>query len=102
MNLVDKTIYGIQSFTLMLILLICTLANVLYILSKVDHDENILQEDGTMPRILTDHFDNDAVNAVIHMYLLSLGEFDFENFSSRGTFTQILLWGLFAFGTFLL
>ena len=79
-KLITKTLYGIYSFTSMLILLLCALANVLYIISKVDHDPTLLQDDGKMPRILNELFDNDAVNAVIHMYLLSLGEFDYGDF----------------------
>ena len=36
------------------------------------------------------------------MYLLSLGEFDFDGFANKGFFTQCLLWTLFVFGTFML
>ena len=36
------------------------------------------------------------------MYLLSLGEFDFENFGSRDTLTNTLMWAIFVIGTFLL
>lgn len=55
-----------------------------------------------MPEILTKFVGNDAVNVIMHMYLLSLGEFDFENFGSRSISTQISLWILFGFATFML
>ena len=36
------------------------------------------------------------------MYLLSLGEFDYENFGERGSVSNILMWIIFVLGTFLL
>ena len=42
------------------------------------------------------------LNSFASIYLLALGEFDVEDYSSRGTFSQILLWLLFIFFTFML
>ena len=38
----------------------------------------------------------------MHTYLLSLGEFDFENFGVRGGVSNTILWICFIIGTFLL
>ena len=38
----------------------------------------------------------------MHTYLLSLGEFDFENFGDRDDTTNLMLWIEFVFGTFML
>ena len=42
------------------------------------------------------------MNTIMHTYLLSLGEFDFENFGVRGSVSNTILWITFVFGTFLL
>ena len=61
-----------------------------------------MYEDETMPEIFSKPFDNDIWNSFMHMYLLSLGEFDFENFGTRGIMSNIVLWVIFIFGTFIL
>ena len=38
----------------------------------------------------------------MHTYLLSLGEFDFEEFGARDSNTNVMLWIAFVFGTFML
>ena len=55
-----------------------------------------------MPEIYSRPFENDFTNTILHMYLLSLGEFDFDNFGSRGTLSNDLMWIIFILGTFLL
>ena len=55
-----------------------------------------------MPDIFSKHFESDIWNSLMHMYLLSLGEFDFENFGTRGTMSNVLLWLIFVLGTFIL
>ena len=42
------------------------------------------------------------MNTIMSTYLLSLGEFDFENFGVRGGVSNAILWICFVFGTFLL
>ena len=55
-----------------------------------------------MPNIFKHPFDSDIWNAIVHTYLLSLGEFDFDDFGQRGTMSNTVLWATFIFGTFLL
>ena len=100
MNLLWKTIKGILSFTLMLFILVGLLSNVIYIVAKVDHSDH--GEDGELPAIYTKHFDSDVANVIVHMYKLSLGEFDFEEFSARDDYTKIMMWTIFVFATFML
>jgi len=101
-NLLLKTILGIVPFTIFLLLLISMLSNVLYVIDKVDNNENYLKNDGTMPKIYSKPFSSDLANTLLHTYLLSLGEFDYEFFGDRDDSTNIMLWLTFAFGTFML
>ena len=78
------------------------LSNILYVIDKVDNNENYLKDDGTMPAIYSKPFASDLWNTVMHTYLLSLGEFDFENFGDRDGSTNLMLWIAFVFGTFML
>ena len=55
-----------------------------------------------MPDIYSKHFTSDLWNTVMHTYLLSLGEFDFESFGARDPGTNFMLWIAFVFGTFML
>ena len=103
MNLLWKTIKGILTFLMVLLLLLLTLTNLIFIMDKIDHDvDHIDPKTGSMSRIITDHVGNDFLNSAIHMYLLSLGEFDFDDYSKRGTISNICLWIIFIFGTFML
>ena len=99
MNLLRKTIIGILSFTLMLIILVGLLSNVIYIVAKIDHSPI---ETETLPDIYTKHFESDVANVIMHMYLLSLGEFDFEAFSERDGSTKVMMWSIWVFATFML
>ena len=38
----------------------------------------------------------------MHMYLLSLGEFDFEEFGARDSSTNAMMWVIFFVATFFL
>ena len=107
MNLLSKTLKGITSFTLMLAILIGMMSNVIYIANQVDYEmhRNPLDLDDDhyhKRRIYSHYFDNEGLNAILHMYLLSLGEFDTDKFHHKGDFTQALLWCIFIFGTFML
>lgn len=42
------------------------------------------------------------MNAIMHMYLLALGEFDFGSFGDRDTSTKAMMWMIFVFSTFIL
>ena len=46
MNLVIRTLYGIIPFTIFLVMLLMALSNVLYIVDKVEHREDLVGEDG--------------------------------------------------------
>ena len=98
-NLLWKTLVGIIPFTIFLVLLISMLSNILYVIDKVDNNE---EYDGNMPDIYSKPFSNDLWNTVMHTYLLSLGEFDFEMFGDRDDSTNFMLWISFVFGTFML
>jgi hypothetical protein len=78
------------------------LSNILYVIDKVDNNEDYLKEDGNMPDIYSKPFVSDLWNTIMHTYLLSLGEFDFETFGDRDDTTNLMLWISFVFGTFML
>ena len=98
-NLLRKTITGIISFTLMLAILIGLLANVIYIIAKIEHTDDHSE---TLTPIFAQYFENDFMNAIMHMYLLALGEFDFGSFGERDGFTKAMMWIIFVFSTFIL
>ena len=89
MSLIVKTFKSIIAFLFILILLIVTLSSALYIISKMememDFDElTVSNERRDMPGVLTEHIkDQNVLNVLIYVYLLALGEFDFEDFSNR-------------------
>ena len=101
MNLLTKTLYGIIPFTLFLVILLLALSNMIYIVDKVDHNDELLEDD-KMPEIYSRRFETDVGNTMMHMYLLSLGEFDFDGFGNRGKLSNLLMWTIFVLGTFLL
>ena len=76
-------------------------------LARFRLDDSLLEED-RMPAIFREFFsENDfyfsqLINSFLNTYLLALGEFDFEDFNTRGPFSQTLLWILFLFFTFML
>jgi hypothetical protein len=51
MNLVMRTLYGIIPFTIFLVMLLMALSNVLYIVDKVEHREELVGEDGEIAEI---------------------------------------------------
>ena len=62
-----------------------------------------------MPPIFEEFFseydfeDNyNLINSFVTTYNLALGEFDFGAYNARGEFSQVMLWLLFLFATFLL
>ena len=67
----------------MLLIINAAFVNVLYIVSRVDH--NPLKVGEYEPAaIMTEHFkDYHLINAAIHMYLLSNGEYDLDGFGAR-------------------
>ena len=83
MNSLKNQIAGIGSFVLMLVIINLAFANLLYILSRVDH--NPLKVGEYKPAaIMTEHFkDNHFINAILHMFLLSNGEYDLDGFGAR-------------------
>ena len=99
---------GIIPFLMMLFIINAAFVNVLYIVSRVDH--NPLQVGEYEPaHIMTEHFrDQPLVNAMLHMYLLSNGEYEMDGFGARddpftgNETTKIIQWLLFIVATFML
>ena len=89
----------------MLVILNGALANIIYIINKIDHNE-LPEGTASRPAIFSEHFTSDFINSVVYMYLLSNGEYDFDNFGARDhqgdESTKIVLWLLFFGATFLL
>jgi len=107
-NSLKNQITGIGSFLLMLFIINAAFVNVLYILSRVDTNQLKVGE-YEPAAIMTEHFkDNHFVNAVLHMYLLSNGEYDLDGFGARDDFfgdnqsTKVIQWLLFIAATFVL
>lgn len=93
-NLLESTMVSILAFVKMMIILILGVSNIVFILNL---DSNIGQMNDVS--IFSEHLSNNVANSVIFTYLLSLGEFDFENFTGDH---QAVMWCIFLVATFLL
>ena len=93
-NLLEETFVGIKGFLKMMLILILAFANIVYIINLANQDDEE-QESAD----ITENVSNGLANALIHTYLLSLGDFDYKNFEGEH---QAVLWVLFIAATFLL
>jgi len=111
-NLLSRTFSdrNFRAFTIMMIILICTFSNVIYIFNKT---RGVREKDGEFWKDFTD-YDNEGVindqiftkdvpsdflNSFFFSYKLSLGEFDTEGFRGEN---EMFLWAIFIASTFLL
>ena len=94
--LIKKTLTDIIPFMMLCILVIALFANMLYIYNISEHQINPLYE--------TTLYENDSgngfTNALIHVYLIALGDFDTEGYINRGDFQQKIVWIIFLLATF--
>ena len=78
--LIKKTLNGIVPFMMLCIVVIVLFANMLYIYNISEHQINPLYE--------TTLYENDSgnnfLNAMSHVYLIALGDFNTEGYINRG------------------
>ena len=55
-----------------------------------------------MHPVYASYFSYDYVNALTHMYVLAVGDYDTEGFANKGELNKILLWLIFFAATFML
>ena len=55
-----------------------------------------------MHPVYASYFGYDYVNALTHMYVLAVGDYDTEGFANKGELNKILLWLIFFAATFML
>merc|ERR1719183_1265922 len=83
-------IKDVQTFAAMLLILLMSMANVIMILDKSrDEDTHLVEE--YVPG-------NEALNTLLHSWLLGLGEFASDTYSEQNAWT---LWIMFFIATFL-
>lgn len=111
-NLLNRTFSdkNFKAFTIMMIILICTFSNVVYIFNKTrgvrEKDGEFWKDykdydgEGTInDEIFTKDVPSDFLNSFFFSYKLSLGEFDTEGFRGEN---EMFLWAIFIAATFLL
>ena len=87
-RLIVETLYDIRYFLILFVFILMTFANALLILSETRDDP-----------LYTNYFSIAFINAVMNQYMLSLGEFDTENFKLDGA--DPLVWMVFIGTTFI-
>ena len=91
-GLVESTLTGVMSFTLIFFLVITAFSSITFILN-----ERRQIDEGT--RIFNEDVDNDVINAFLSMYQIAMGNYYTGLF--RGT-NQEYLWVIFIAATFLI
>lgn len=101
MNLLTNTLGDIVPFMLMISILIMMFSNIIYILNLVDQSASDEQEALQRP-VYAQIFSPDYVNAVMHMYILAVGDYDTDGFDGKGTINKFFLWIVFIGATFMI
>ena len=96
--LIRRTLTHILPFMVLLFIILLLFTNMLYVLNKT--------QDPLIPRYETSLYSEESkysfYSALIHIYLISLGEFNMDDYENRGeTIKQIILLG-FILATFLI
>jgi len=92
--LIHKTITDVKIFSIMLLMVIIAFANVFFILNT-----NIPDKDETDYHYVGKYVGNRIFDSVIQIYLMSLGEFDFDGYKEGPD--VVLAWVMFLLGTFI-
>ena len=105
MNLLKRTLGDIVPFLLMISILIMMFSNIMYILNRVDlSDSN--EEQKTVKPVYAQIFGPgaiaDFINAIMHMYILAVGDYDTDAFDGKGDINKIFLWITFVGATFMI
>ena len=78
--LIKKTLSGIRPFLILCIVIVVLFANILYIFNHSEHQINPLYH----TTLYEDESGYSFTNAVIHIYLIALGEFNTADYGVRG------------------
>ena len=107
--LIIETLKDAKSFLILVLMVLITFANALYILEIANHpsaavsddtestqgEENACEDD----RLIKMAYNVTFIDSVVNQYLLGLGEFQYDAFESSPS--GPLIWSLFLFSTFL-
>ena len=106
--LIKKTLSGIGPFMILLAIIIVLVSNLLYVLNNHPNVMNSFDPNGMKSLDKTTLYSEDSSgnsfwNSVIHIYLISLGDFDDRgNYENRTETQRLLVWFLFLLGTFII
>lgn len=89
-KLIEETIYDIRYFLILFVTILMTFGNALMIMNSGRGEENALY---------SDVFSINFINSIMNQYMLSLGEFDTENFGDKSE--DPIIWILFITTTFI-
>ena len=108
--LIIETLKDTKSFLILVLMVLITFANALYILEIANHPSAAFSDDTalTLPakdgayeidRLIKRAYNVTFIDSVVNQYLLGLGEFQYDAFASSPS--GPLIWSLFLFSTFL-
>ena len=100
-NLLKKTLGDIVPFLLMISILMMLFSNIIYILNQVDLSDSNAEQEEVKP-VYAQIFGFDFINAVMHMYILAVGDYDTDAFDGKGDINKIFLWITFVGATFMI
>ena len=108
--LILETLRDTKHFLILVMMVLITFANALYILEIANHAEASVSDDTALAptadgettsidQLIQRAFNNTFIDSVVNQYLLGLGEFQYDAFASNPA--GPLIWSLFLLSTFL-
>lgn len=92
-TLIQRTITDTQIFMLMLIIIMCSFGNLFFVINNnTKNDESY--------HYVNDYLGINVLDAMIAMYMISLGDFDYDGYSKGHD--KYVAWFFFLIGTFLI
>ena len=108
--LIIETLKDTKSFLILVLMVLITFANALYILEIANHPSAAVSDDTALKlpakdgaveidRMITRAYNFTFVDSVVNQYLLALGEFQYDAFASSPS--GPLIWSFFLLSTYL-
>lgn len=96
--MISKTLSHIVSFLILLAIILLLFANMLYVIN-CSKDPNNPSETKTL---FSEESEYNFYNALIHTYLIGLGDFSTDDYEARGSMQKQFVWIIFLAATFLI
>ena len=96
--LIKETMFGIIPFMVLLIIIMTLFTNVIYVFNMSRQSISPLNNTSLYP----DDSGYSFVNALIHIYLISLGEFQTDDYGNRGENQEHVIRFQFLLATFII